>query len=133
MLDRRSVLAIATTIVFSVACASSSASSTSSPKTDRDVILQDEIASRAPDASNAYQIIQKLRPQMLRSRGPTDKAGQTTLPRVYLDNSELGDVSYLPNINASQVGEIRFFDSRVATTRWGTGHAGGVIMILTKR
>ena len=133
MLDRWSALAMATTLVVGVACASSSASGTSSPRTERDVILQAEIASRAADASNAYQIIQKLRPQMLRSRGPTDRSGETTLPRVYLDNANLGDVSYLPNINASQVGEIRFFNSRDATTRWGTGHMGGVIMIVTRK
>jgi len=133
MPDRRSVLAIATMLIFGVACASSGASSTSATRTERDVILQAEISSRAADASNAYQIIQKLRPQMLRSRGPTDRSGETTLPRVYLDNANLGDVSYLPNINASQVGDIRFFNSRDATTRWGTGHMGGVIMIVTKK
>ena len=125
-------------ILASVACASPSGGGTSEPRpsTDRDLITEPEIASRAPDAANAYQIIQKLRPQMLRIRGlasPNDRTGESVQPKVYLDNVEYGTLAQLANVNASQVREIRFLNSRDATTRWGTGHIGGVILISTKR
>jgi len=101
-----------------------------------DVIDQGEIASRASEAANALQIIQKLRPQMLQGRGlgsPTDVTGETARPRVYVDNISYGDLSSLSNLNATQISEIRFLNSRDATTVWGTGHMGGVILVTTKR
>jgi hypothetical protein len=126
------VLALAT-----VGCASSSSTRASSgERTERDVILETEISSRASDAANALQVIQKLRPQMLRTRGlasPTDRTGQSMQPKVYVDNIEYGTLNALQNVNASQIREIRFLNSRDATTQWGTGHMGGVILILTKR
>lgn len=123
-------------LVASVACASGGSSSEPRPTTDRDLITEPEIQSRASDASNAFQIIQKLRPQMLRTRGlasPSDRTGESVQPKVYLDNVEYGTMAQLTNVNASQIREIRFLSARDATTRWGTGHMGGVILITTKR
>ena len=146
MRERWSVIVMAA-IVASAACASSRTSGggigggsvgsgTASARTDRDVIPEAEISSRAADAANALQVIQKLRPQMLRTRGlasPMDRTGETVQPRVYVDNIEYGNLSTLSNVNASQIREIRFINSRDATTSWGTGHMGGVILILTKK
>ncbi len=132
----RMSMAVTVTLLASLACASGGSSRESRPTTDRDVILEPEITSRAPDAANAFQIIQKLRPQMLRSRGlasPSDRTGESVQPKVYVDNVEYGTMGQLANVNASQIREIRFVNSRDATTRWGTGHLGGVILILTKR
>ena len=123
-------------LVASVACASGGSSSEPRSTTDRDLITEPEIQSRASDASNAFQIIQKLRPQMLRTRGlasPSDRTGESVQPKVYLDNVEYGTMAQLTNVNASQIREIRFLSARDATTRWGTGHMGGVILITTKR
>ena len=103
---------------------------------NQDVIAEVEISQSASEASNALQIIQKLRPQMLRSRGvgsPTDVTGETTRPKVYIDNVAYGDLATLTNVNANQVREIQFINSRDATTKWGTGHMGGVILVVTKR
>ena len=101
-----------------------------------EIIDEAEIASRASDAANALQIIQKLRPQMLTGRGlasPTDVTGESARPKVYVDNISYGDLSTLSNLNATQIREIRFLNSRDATTQWGTGHMGGVILVTTKR
>ena len=146
MRERWSVIVLAA-IVSSVACSSSGTSAsgvgggavgsgTASARIDRDVIAEGEISTRAADAANALQVIQKLRPQMLRTRGlasPMDKTGETVQPRVYVDNIEYGNLSTLSNVNASQIREIRYINSRDATTSWGTGHMGGVILILTKK
>jgi hypothetical protein len=136
--DMRTVksMAVIALLVASVACASGGASSGPRTTTDRDVITEAEIQSRASDAANAFQIIQKLRPQMMRTRGlasPSDRTGESVQPKVYLDNVEYGAMSQLSNVNATQIREIRFLNARDATTRWGTGHMGGVILITTKR
>ena len=102
----------------------------------REVIRADEITERAADAANAYEIIQKLRPQMLVGRGtasPTDNTGETSQPKIYVDNVQFGDLGSLRNIVANQVLEIRYISASDATTRWGTGHMGGVILVSTKR
>ena len=100
------------------------------------MIPESEISARASEAANALQIIQKLRPQMLRNRGlasPSDVTGESTQPKVYIDNIAYGDLSTLQNVMASQIREIRFINAGDATTQWGTGHLGGVILVLTKR
>ena len=73
---------------------------------------------------------------MLQSRGlnsPNDPTGETTLPRVYVDNVSFGDVGTLSNLAATQILTIQFLNARDATTRFGTGHMGGVILVTTKR
>lgn len=110
--------------------------SAATPRGGRDVIYEPEISSRASDAANALQVIQKLRPQMLQTRGlasPTDVTGESMRPKVYVDNVEYGDVSTLGNLVAGQIKEIRYLNARDATTQWGTGHMGGVILIITKK
>jgi hypothetical protein len=38
----------------------------------------------------------------------------------------------LAGINSIIIREIRFFNGTQATARWGTGHAHGVIQVLTQ-
>jgi hypothetical protein len=138
-------------VALSMACASSGGGGAGGSRTSsggQDVITEADITGRAADAANALQIIQKLRPQMLRNRGlavlPTpasgaspgrtaEEAAAASLPRVYIDNIAYGDLGQLTNVNASQIREIRYINSRDATTQWGTGHMGGVILVLTKK
>jgi len=136
MLDRMAAAATAAMLVVCLGCASGGSSTSSRQPVDRDVILDSEISSRAAEAASALQVIQKLRPQMLRTRGrtsPSDSTGQASQPKVYVDNIEYGGLSYLENVPAIQIREIRFVNARDATTQWGTGHMGGVIVILTKK
>ena len=134
---------------LSMACASSggrsAAGGSRTSSGGQDIITEADITGRAADAANALQIIQKLRPQMLRSRGlavlPTGgpngrtaaEAAAASLPRVYIDNIAYGDLNQLTNVNASQIREIRYMNARDATTQFGTGHMGGVILVLTKK
>jgi hypothetical protein len=102
----------------------------------QDVIAESEIGARAGEAANALQIIQKLRPQMLRSRGrisPNDKSSEGALPRVVVDDVAYGTIENLANITASQVKEIRYMNASDATTKFGTGYMGGVILVVTKK
>jgi len=50
-----------------------------------------------------------------------------------MDDVRLGDVGSMVNIPTNRVKEIRFINARDATTRYGTGHSSGVILVTTKR
>jgi hypothetical protein len=126
-------------VAVSAGCASGGASSGTSARSSRsqDVIGEAEIASRVRDATNALQIVEQLRPQMLRSRGSSSLTPGATsddaLPRVYVDDISYGNVNSLSNLNSVSIREIRFIKAGDATTRWGTGHTGGVILVTTKK
>lgn len=117
--------------VIPLACAP--ASVTPSRATDSQIITQEEIdASRAP---TAFEVIQKLRANFLSYRGETslDRAKSRPFPTVYVDGQEFGPIGSLRNIPASQVATIRLYRSWEATTKYGTGYAGGVIAITTRQ
>ena len=113
---------------------------------DRNVITADEI--RGSSATNAYDAIARLRPQFLRTRGtiPTGgmtsrndagsaQAGQlagTVQIAVYLDDTVLGSVDALKQIETSMIGEIRYYNASDATTKWGTGNSAGAIQVITR-
>jgi hypothetical protein len=40
-----------------------------------------------------------------------------------------GELRTLQNVSVDQVERVEFIDGRDATTRFGTGHGGGVIMV----
>ena len=84
-------------------------------------------------ASTAYGIIQQLRPQWLRSRGPTSfLVPEGELPAVYMDNNRYGDLEVLRDIPINEILEIRYWSGPEATNRWGTGMVAGVIEVIRK-
>ena len=132
---RARVVLAAMAVALTLACATSGGNGLRPGSPNKDIIVESEIVAIAGRSANALQVIEKLRPQMLRSRGmgsPTDGTGETSQPKVYVDNIAYGDISTLTNLNATQIREIQFFKSGDATTRWGTGHMGGVILVTMK-
>jgi len=135
------------------ACASSSTSSsgtaaaTSGPKPTPTLITSDEIA--RVSVQNAYEVVQKLRPSMLRQRQVASANGQggmaadapaktgTTVNSgalvVYVDGTRLGDVDQLRGIPATSIASLRYYSASEAQTKWGSGHPGGAIEVLSKR
>jgi hypothetical protein len=95
-------------------------------------------------ASNAYEAVQMLRPQFLRSRGSVGmRAGATgdqTLDSnatgteivVYVNGTPAGGVQALQAIPATSVLEIRQVSGLDATTKYGTGHGAGVLEVRTR-
>ena len=138
---RARVLMAAVLIAVSSGCSSSGSSSSATgapraPSRQQDVITAAEIAERAADASNALQVVQKLRPQMLTTRGrfsPADSSDAGARPRVVVDGVAYGQVENLVNVNAISVMEIRYISATDATTRFGTGYVGGAILVTTKK
>jgi hypothetical protein len=94
-----------------------------------------EIEATADDALTAWDLIQRLRPAMLRPRAFSlrGRGGGGVSVVAYLDNVRLTDLRSLQNVWREQVYEIRYVSASDATTRWGTGHASGAILVITRR
>lgn len=75
---------------------------------------------------NALQAIQRLRPRWLQTR-----SGDA--PVLYVDGARRGTVSDLTSMRLVDIEQMEYMSASDATTRYGTGHAGGAIMVTTTR
>jgi hypothetical protein len=99
---------------------------------NRSQITAEEIATT--NASSAYEIVERLRPEFLRSRGQKSLSDPTPDdPIVYVNGMRSGAIESMRSMSAQDVLEIRFITAADATTRFGTGHTGGVIEVRTRR
>lgn len=97
-----------------------------------DVILLEEI--RQSSASNAYDLVAQVRPNWLRGRGtPSIRNRQVELPVVYLGDRPQGQPEILRTFAVHSLAELRYVNATTATTRYGDGHAGGVIQVILLR
>ena len=125
---------LATAMVALAACASGGGTSTA--RQNPSVISTEEIA--ASSASNAYEVIQRLRPNFLRTRGAVHgtpgaaNAVEMVDLVVYLNENRLGGSDQLRQVSTTDIREIRYFNSSEATTKWGTGHSAGAIQIVSR-
>ena len=94
-----------------------------------------EIMERGANAHTAMQLIRRLRPAWLRSRGSNSfTAPGAMYPVVYVDNIRRpGGLSALFSIPSTEIRVMEFIGPADATTRWGTGHQAGVIRVMTGR
>ena len=110
------------------------ASVSSSPKRgSSNLITQAEIESTSLEL--LYDVIERLRPSMLRARGQTSRlssGAETSTIKVYHNGTLMGDLSSLRSIQSSSVKQVEFLSSSDATTRFGTGNAAGAIVITSK-
>ena len=117
-------------LACATAVACSSATQRSGAPRSRAILLAEEIV--ASDAPTAYDAIARLRPEWLRRRGPISiqdpGAGQAV---VYVNGMRHGSLGSLQGIRADTVEQMEYLDAPAATTRFGTGHGGGAIVVLT--
>ena len=112
------------TVLFVMGCAGGGGVSDTGPRKQRNLITQDEIG--AKDFRNTYEVIQALRPQMLRVRGSIGLA-------VFVNGIKMSNgTQSLYDISPSSIGEIRYLNSFDATARFGTDAPDGAISITTK-
>lgn len=104
------------------------------------LITEDEITTAGTGLQNAFLVVQRLRPQMLRVRsGSTSSDGgggmnvNSTELLVYLDSQRVGGVDALREIQSDTIREIRYLNASDATTLFGTGHMAGAIQVVSKR
>ena len=120
------VLATATT-----AGACGSARTPSTAIRNSDVITAEEL--ERSNVGSAYHVIERLRPRFLRVRGPssvTNAAADRVV--VYVDNTRMGYVDVLHDMQSSDILEIRYLNASDATSRFGTGHTAGAILVTRK-
>lgn len=87
---------------------------------------------RAAGSSDAFYVVQSLRPRWLQLRGPATISLRESV-KVYLDGSLLGGPEYLRQINVQTISTIRYLDALEATQRWGLDHGHGAILVITRR
>jgi hypothetical protein len=105
-----------------------------------DVLSGDEV--RATGAGNLWDALRQLRPLWLRARGAATSlidSPEVRLvpgavrfsdePIVYVQGIRHGPIRSLQNMNIDRVRRVEYLDGRDATTRFGTGHGAGVIMV----
>jgi hypothetical protein len=94
----------------------------------RDVLTTEEID--ATHASNAYDVVQRLRPQWLHNRGGpyADPDGSVEV-RVFMNGQPIGGVAILKELSLMQVGTMRWVDPIRARGTYGPGNGRGVITI----
>ncbi len=96
----------------------------------RDVIDREELTQAA---WSVYEAVRALRPRWLQGRaGATMASPVRQTPRVYLDGRLIGGVGALWDILPGSVKELRFLNAADATTRFGTNHLGGAILVTTR-
>ena len=129
MIVRRAFIVLAMSVLAGCATASGGG------KSDSRVLTQEEIQKSGASGS-AYDVISRLRPAFLVSRGQTtlnDASGVKSYPNVYLDGVAYGDITTLRNIDSIQIAEVRMYQAWEAQTKFGMGNNAGVIAITSRR
>jgi hypothetical protein len=98
----------------------------SSPGGNRELITEGDIEQST--ATNALDLVQRVRPQWLRSRG------QMSIQRpvevvVYVNGHPSGGARSLADVHIQSIREIRFLSAVEATQRFGTDHGAGAILV----
>jgi hypothetical protein len=128
---KRAALALAMGVVLAAlaACATAHKADTGH---DPDVLTHDEVAHAT--GINAYEVVAQLRPRFLRARGRTSiMLDNRDLPVLYVDGVLMGSIERLREFSPGQIGEVRFLTPAAAQTKWGSGHPGGVVHLITAR
>ena len=121
-------------VAMSIGCAAASGSGATGERRSQVITHEDIKASGM--SGTAFEVISRLRPNFLISRGKTTLTnGQeaSSYPNVYLDGITFGDINTLRNIDTAQIAEIRLYQAWEAQTKFGLGNNGGVIAITTRR
>ena len=99
-----------------------------SPRSGGDELTGEEI--RASTADNLYDAIRQMKPRWLRPRIPSSfSMPESVVPIVYVNNVQFGLIDALYSMHVNEVMHARYVSPADATTRFGTGHVGGAIMV----
>ena len=115
------------------ACAShagapgSTAAASTRAKRDPNLITAEELTHG--QWANAYDAVRALRPQWLNFKGADTILGEQGEVQVRLDDSPLGGIAALRQVNSVGIESLRFIDGVTAAGRWGGAYANGAILI----
>lgn len=120
-------------IAAAAGCGPARTSTDPYPSRNRSVLFPDEIENARRVGGTAYDLIAHLRPEFLRSRGATSLSNiNPATATVYLDGVRYGDLQSLKFISGDHVTRVEHLNGAEATTRFGTDHVGGAILITTR-
>lgn len=122
-------------LVLLVGCVSGQTTRKSVVANKPNLITRDEIVAVMADNDNAYDVIKRLRPAFLRTRGVSTMGGSSEPALVvYLDMMRVSgrSTTQLRAISAAQIRSIEYLNGIDATTRFGTDHGAGAILISTR-
>ena len=77
----------------------------------------------------ALRAIERLRPRWLQSRA----GAGGDLPALYVDGARRGSSNDLQSISSTEIEQMEYMSASDATTRYGTGHGGGAILVTSRR
>ena len=118
-------------VAAAMACAPAASTTSTGVRRQANVITQPEV--QASFESNAYDVISKLRPMFLKTRGRSTVQGQTQeYASVFLDDQFYGDLNSLKNIAATQIQEIRYYPGTEVAMKFGMQYGAGVIAVRTR-
>lgn len=123
----RGAVFLAATLLCATACAAGP--SRSEGRQDQRLLTVEEM--QASGYSDAFSVVQALRPQWLWTRGTTS-INQAEGVKVYLDGSLMGGPDQLRQIPVRSISSIRHMDGLEATNRWGLDHGLGAILVSTR-
>jgi hypothetical protein len=139
-MSRSALVTAGLALALTTACASTGEQRSSSAA---GIITEAEISGST--ASNAYDLVQNLRPRWLNTRGqqslgtvtratPTGPvaAMERTTIAVYVDGARMGELDQLRSISARDIATIRRLSAGEATQRFGGDHPHGAILVSTK-
>ena len=113
-----------------IACSSTKEASTGKSLYSPNYIHSEEI--RKSGASNAYDLIKRLRPQWVWGRGITSITGsvEQRYPVVFFDGMQYGEINSLATISVDSIKEIEFINPRDAVGL-SMQYPNGAILITT--
>jgi TonB-dependent Receptor Plug Domain len=139
LVRRASHAALLIVTMMLAACASSSANPIRAPQMkNQQAMDREEI--RGTQYTNMYDVINSLRGNWLRVKGP-DSFGRPSRLQIYLDGQRLSNVDdsnspygqELRSLNPVDIESVRYFDAVQASARWGAGHGAGAIALVTAK
>ncbi|HET6681461.1 MAG TPA: Plug domain-containing protein [Gemmatimonadaceae bacterium] len=110
-------------LCLALVCACNWKSQPAAPRGSSDILTSQEIAATPVD--NAYDAVQRLRPEFLRER-PTG-FGALQRPTVFINGIRRGGVEILRTISTTTISEIRYLSAPEASSRYGMDVVAGVI------
>ena len=114
-----------------MACAPAASTTSTGVKRQANVITQAEV--QASFESNAYDVVNKLRPMFLKTRGRSTVQGTNPeYASVFLDDQFYGDLNSLKTIAATQIQEIRYYPGTEVAMKFGMQYGAGVTAVKTR-
>jgi hypothetical protein len=128
---QRRIAALLMLVLAGCASAGGTENTSRTGNKNRNLITAEEV--RNSNATNAYLLVQSLRPNMLTARGATSITLGDPGVIVFLDDQRFGNVEALKTIHPNQIEQIRYLSASEAQNRWGTGFPQGVIQVMSRR